>query len=397
MMRCLWITRQDPRSADSGELIYTQGLLQSLSRTPGIDLHVLAHSAEHPNPAARDGIRWHLPGPTPPKRALGVISRLPGDADRLGNPMMRAELRSLLVTTPWDWIVIDQAACGWALDEIPAGFHGRIAYIAHNHEATVRAEVASDQSGSLPLRMALRRDAAKYARLERAIVERADLVTAITPRDQAAFLREFPGKQSVVLPPGYDGHIPAGDTRPIDPDTPRRVVLAGTFLWIAKRRNLEHFLAAAADPFRLAKIDFLVVGKADPAYFERLAGEYPWARFHANVPSMDPWLEYARIGLIPEALGGGFKLKALDYIFRGLPLASVEDALSGLPLVPGADAITATNPAALANAVARCINEDAFLNLAARSALAKCRHAFDWEGRGRLLAEYLHYPASQAA
>jgi len=398
MMRLLWITRQDPRAADSGELIYSQGLLKSLATEPGIELQVLAHSAENSTSGSRDDIRWHLPGPTPPKRALGVISRLPGDADRLGNPTMRAELRSLFITTDWDWIIIDQAACGWALNEIPPGFGGRIAYIAHNHEATVRPQVAADQSGSLPLRIALRRDATKYARLERNIVKRADLVTAITPRDQAAFRSDFPNKEVIALRPGYDGPIPTGETRPIDRETPRRVVLAGTFLWIAKRRNLEHFLDVAADPFRRAEIDFLVVGKADPAFFERLSKQHPWARFHSNVPSMDPWLEYARVGLIPEALGGGFKLKALDYIFRGLPLASVDDALSGLPLVPGTDAITATNPAALANGVARQINNLDFLNLAARSALTKCRLAFDWADRGRLLAMHLqsHSPVTSA-
>ncbi len=385
-MRCLWITRQDPSPADSGELIYSRGLLASLAAQPGIELHVLAHSAPAgPNIQTPPG-RWHLPGPTPPKRALGVISRLPGDADRLGNPPMRAELRSLLVTTNWDWIVIDQAACGWALDEIPTKHPARIAYVAHNHESSVRPQVAADQSGSLALRIALRRDAVKYARLECAIVKRSSLVTAITPRDQSAFRQQFPNRNVILLPPGHDGPIPPADPRPIDRHTPRRVVLAGTFLWIAKRRNLEAFLAASADPFLAAGIDFQVVGKADPAFFARLARQYPRVSFQPNVPSIHPWLTD---GLIPEALGGGFKLKALDYVFRGLPLAAVDEALSGLPLAPGSDAITAANPAALAHAVAAKIDDLPFLNLAARSALAKCRHAFNWADRGARLAEAL--------
>ena len=75
MMRCLWITRQDPRPVDSGELIYSRGLLASLSACDGIELQVLAHSGDRPAAEPIDRIRWHLPGPTPPKRALGVISR----------------------------------------------------------------------------------------------------------------------------------------------------------------------------------------------------------------------------------------------------------------------------------------------------------------------------------
>ena len=40
---------------------------------------------------------------------------------------------------------------------------------------------------------------------------------------------------------------------------------------------------------------------------------------------------------MPEELGGGFKLKALDYVFHGLPLAILDDSAAGLPLDAGAD------------------------------------------------------------
>jgi glycosyltransferase involved in cell wall biosynthesis len=395
-MRCLWITRQDPRPANSGELIYSHGLLRALATTKGLELHALAHGgARGKSPDADAGIRWHLTGPPPPKRLLGVFSHLPGDADRLGNPPMRAALRRLLAEKPWDWVIIDQAACGWALDEIPSGSHARIAYIAHNHEAGLRRMVASHDGGSAVLKVALKADAAKYARLENRLVTRADLVTAITPRDADEFRRSHPGCRILVLPPGFEGEIPPSDPAPIDDSTPRRVVLAGTFQWIAKRRNLEEFLAAAAAPFQAAKIAFVVAGKADPAYFERLAKLHPWASFHANVPSMEPFLKGVRIGLIPEALGGGFKLKALDYIFRGLPLASIDAALSGLPLDPERDTITASDPASLATAVVGKIDALDFLNQAARSALAKCRRSFDWADRGTSLADALiHSPQS---
>lgn len=389
-MRCLWITRQDPRAADSGELIYTHGLLHSLSGQGGIELHVLAHSGADDAPDRGGEIHWHLAGPPPRKRLRGIFSHLPSDADRLGNPTMRGMLRDMLAENPWDWIVIDQAACAWALDEISAETPARIAYIAHNHEASLRPEVASYQGGSLPLRIALRKDAAKYTRLENSLVARASLVTAITPRDASEFQRAFPQCRIVVLPPGYDAAlIPASYPPPIDVATPRRVVLAGTFQWIAKRRNLEDFLAAAAVPFQAAGIEFVVVGKADPPYFQRLSQLYPWVRFHANVPSMEPYLVNTRIGLIPEALGGGFKLKALDYIFRGLPLASIDAALSGLPLVPGTDTISAMDPTTLAAAVAKHIDSLEFLNTAAHSAFAKCRDAFHWSDRGTSLAQAL--------
>ncbi|WP_367874360.1 glycosyltransferase [Luteolibacter sp. Populi] len=389
-MRCLWITRQDPRPANSGELIYSLGLLRSLAAQPGVEITVLAHRATRAD-GEEPPITWDLHGSIPNGRLKSLLSALPGDAYRLGNPVQRQGL-SFLLEKAWDWVIIDQAACAWALGMIPAGT--KVLYLAHNHEAAVRRQVAGDRGGSFPMRMALKWDALKYARMEGMLARRANLISAITPRDAEAFRREAPGVPVFVLPPGYSGPIPAGRARTIDPETPRRVVLAGAFEWLAKRRNLEAFLHAAAEPFQAAHIGFQVVGKADPAWFAALAKQFPWASFQANVPSVAPYLDAARIGLIPEALGGGFKLKALDYIFRGLPLASVEAALSGVPVDPHSEAIAAPDPAALAAAVAAKIDDLEFLNHAASRALDACRSAFRWEDRGVTLAAALRDPAS---
>jgi glycosyltransferase involved in cell wall biosynthesis len=387
-MRCLWITRQDPRAADSGELIYTLGLLRSLAVQPGVEITVLAHKATK---ATEDGpaVRWELHGTIPSGRLKSLPAKLPGDAYRLGNAVQREAL-SRLLKEKWEWVVIDQAACAWALDLLDPG--QKVMYLAHNHEASVRKQVAGDRGGSLPMRMALKWDAWKYARMEGALARRANLISAITPRDAEAFAIDAPGVPIFVLKPGYGGEIPEGPPRAITAETPRRVVLAGAFEWLAKRRNLESFLRAAAEPFQAAKIGFQVVGKADPAWFAVLAKQYPWASFQANVPSVTPYLDQARIGLIPEALGGGFKLKALDYIFRGLPLASVEAALSGVPVDPRSEAIAASDPASLAEAVAARIDDLPFLNHAAAKALENCRSAFRWEDRGAILARALENP-----
>jgi hypothetical protein len=387
-MRCLWITRQDPRPADSGELIYTLGLLTSLAVQPGFEITVLAHEPAKPCDGGPP-LTWLLHGSIPAGRLKSLASSLPADAFRLGNPIQRAALGRLLEHN-WDWIVIDQAACAWALPMIPQ--EAKVAYIAHNHETEVRRQVAADGTGSLPMRLALNWDARKYGRMEAKLCRRADLITAITPRDAAAFRGEAPGTPVCVLPPGYGGEIPAGPPREITAGTPRQVVLAGAFEWLAKRRNLEAFLKAAAGPFQKAKIRFQVVGKADPEWFAALARQHPWADFTANVPSVGPYLDGARIGLIPEALGGGFKLKALDYIFRGLPLASVEAALSGVPVDPLTEAIAAPDPEVLALDVAAKIDDLAFLNHAARSALEACRDAFHWVDRGATLGRALENP-----
>lgn len=387
-MRCLWITRQDPRPSDSGELIYSRGVLRSLAAASDFQITVLAHRPPHPGDETDPELHWELHGWIPKKKLGCLLSSLPSDASRLGNKLMRAAFEALAQEGHWDWVIIDQAACGWALSHLPHRGGPRVAYIAHNHETSVRKEVASAQGSSPLIRTALEFDAWKYGRLEQAICDRADLITAITPRDQELFRRMAPEKPVIILSPGYQGPmVPTPPT--ISESTPRRVILAGAFEWLAKRRNLETFLAAAENPFRAANIHFVVAGKADATYFADLAKRHPWAEFHANVPSIDPYLTHTRVGLIPEALGGGFKLKALDYIFRGLPLAAIETALSGLPIEADTNTITAKDPASLAYAIAARIDNFDFLNTAAKCALDQCREAFRWPDRGAILAQAL--------
>jgi hypothetical protein len=286
-MRCLWITRQDPRPADSGELIYTLGLLESLAAQPGIELTVLAHEPAKPCEGGPP-VAWQLHGSIPAGRLKSLASPLPADAFRLGNRIQRRALARLLERS-WDWIVIDQAACAWALGMIPRD--QRIAYLAHNHETEVRRQVAADGGGSLPMRLALRWDSLKYGRMEKRLCQRADLITAITPRDAAAFRGESPGTPVRVLPPGYGGPIPAGPPREISADTPRQVVLAGAFEWLAKRRNLETFLHAAAGPFGQAGIGF--------EKLHRMPEAHPLAFHHpVNRPATHPTAE-----AVPQVLG----------------------------------------------------------------------------------------------
>lgn len=386
MKHFLWITRQDPRPADSGEFIYSLGLIRALAATKTMRLTVLAHQAA-PSELEIPHVNWVLPSPVPAKSLLSLFSNRPSDAHRLAGNAIQDALKEQLAKHEFAGAIIDQAANGWALDQLPPELP--LLYLSHNHEAVVRNEIASSQEGSLPLRFALRHDASKYAALERRLCAAAKAICAITPRDEKNFRLEFPDKDYYQLPPGFEGDIPEAPLRPMTEAIPRRVVLAGTFGWIAKRRNLEAFLQDAAEPFQQADIQFHVVGKAAPEYFGGLAKRFPWARFIPNVPSMEPHLRDARIGLIPEALGGGFKLKALDYVFHGLPLASIESALSGLPLTPGEHVIAAGTTADLAREVTAKVDNLDFLNQAAQGALDQCRHSFHWADRGQTLATAL--------
>jgi len=401
-MKCLWLTRKYPRPANSGELIYSDGLIRSLARA-GADLTVLAHdndeapvgdggdSSVHVD---EDGVEWRLGAPDLGSRVASLFTGYPGDSWRLKNGGPEKALVVALAEESWDAIVVDHAAIGWALRPIRAqrrrdgiGDDPAVVYVSHNHEARIRREIARQSPAGWPKRLALQYDAEKYARQEEDLCREADLVTAITDTEVAAYREQFPTGDYLTLSPGYDG--PTFPEREITERTPRRVIMSGSFEWIAKRINLERFLERAAEPLAAAGIELQIVGKTDETFRAAMRQRFPGVDFVGRVPEMTPFLLESRLGLIVEEFGGGFKLKTLEYIFHGLPLAGLDRAVDGLPLESPQHILLTPDTPSLVAGIENVIDDIGRLESMRRRSLEICNVAFRWEDRGRKLLERL--------
>lgn len=396
-MRCLWLTRKYPRPANSGELIYSDGLVSSFADT-GVELTVIAHdNDERPVGDGSDastyrdgqGVEWRLGSPVLGGRLGSLATRWPGDTYRLRARGPGAAVTEALEHEAWDAVIVDHAAMGWVLPELCRHRRGsrkpKLVYLSHNHEARVRRDVARQAGGPLPRRLALRWDAEKYARQEEALCERADLVTAITDCEVRAYRERFPDQRYLVMTPGYRG--PRHPDHVLTAETPRRVVMSGSFEWIAKRLNLESFLDEAAATFAGAGVELQIVGKTDEAFRQAVAARHPTVDFVGKVPDVSPYLLEARLGLIIETLGGGFKLKALDYLFHRLPLAGLRHAVEGLPHESPGEVLLADTLPGLIGEVIAAVDDLPRLNRMSALAYRKCEAEFDWADRGRRLRE----------
>lgn len=399
-MKCLWLTRKYPRPSNSGELIYSNGLIRSFAGA-GVDLTVLAHDNEEEpvgdgtdrsHHTDEDKVEWRLGTPELGSRFASLFTRYPSDSWRLKNGGPERALVEALRTEHWDAIVIDHAAVGWALGPIrnqrtAGGIQSDpvLVYVSHNHEAKIRREIARNSTAPFPKKLALQYDAEKYARQEEELCREVDLVTAITEAEVAAYREQFPNQRYLSLTPGYDG--PVHGRRTIGEEIPRRVVMSGSFEWIAKRLNLELFLEKAATPFEELGIELQIVGKTDEAFRMEMIRRFPAVDFVGRVPEMEPYLLNARMGLIVEEFGGGFKLKTLEYIFHGLPLGGLAHAVEGLPLSSPEELLLTPDTESLIAGIGRIIDDFEQLNRMRERSLEVCEKAFRWEDRGRKLAD----------
>lgn len=223
----------------------------------------------------------------------------------------------------------------------------------------------------------------KAARLEHRLVDAADLVTAITEDDAQQYLARRPDRRVEVLTPGYAGGHGAG--RRITDATPRRAVIVGSFDWIAKRMNLEQFVAVADPLFAAHGAELQVIGSAEESFLNRMRRNASATQFTGRVDDVLAFMCNARIALVAERHGGGFKLKVLDYIFNRMPILALSGSVAGVPLRHDDGILLYEDYESLARGVLQVIDDCDRLNQLQDRAYAACRDQFDWTSRGERL------------
>jgi glycosyltransferase involved in cell wall biosynthesis len=384
-MHCLWLVRTDPGAKDNGESLYSAGLIESMSAA-GAEVEVMCLSSGPPNgprPAVARLV-WHPVTGSESPRWRSILSALPHVAHRCATPEMRKAMGVLMNGGAWDAVVIDGLSMGWAAGIMPAdGRRPRTVHVSHNHEESTRVAVADNLPNTSPYKLLAMADARKARRLERMLADTVDLVTAITPADRDLFASTRNGRPILVLPPGYSGRRVAA--RAVTAALPRRATIIGSYGWIAKQLNLREFLDVAVPIFARAGVEIRVVGGGDPAFLARIRRRFSSVTITGRVSDLAPELQAARIAVVPERLGGGFKTKLPELVFNRVPIAAHWNALGGIPLGAGKSVLAYPDYASLAHGVVSAIDDFDRLNRLQESAYAACAALFDWDTRGRAL------------
>lgn len=384
-MKVLWIAREIPFPADSGDRIYTGQMVRAFGQANGSVTFVGIADQATGAPPDDASVTWTtVPGPRH-RMPRALLSTWPLVAAVHATAAYRARLDALFAER-WDAIVFDHYASGWALQRFLASPQGRspqrpvTVYLAHNHEERVLRAIAAGSDASLVRRLGFWQNWFKVRAMERYMVNQVDLVTAITQEDADSFAAQRPGLRTIVLTPGYNGAVSL--PRQIHAGMPRHVIMVGSFQWAAKQENLRQFLRIADPVFARNNIVFDVVGSVPDALRAELEPTLQATRLHGFVDDPGPLFDGARIALVPEAIGGGFKLKFLDYLFRRMPVATLTDAVAGLPAELRAEMIQSDTLAQLADAVVAQIDQVAHLDGLQQRAFAVAGSLFQWRDRG---------------
>lgn len=387
--KLLWLARAIPLPLDAGDRIYTARFAQAVADI-GADVHFLGLAdSDRPLASVQDAlgaaVKWEaIRSPLePPWRA--VAHTLPLVSVRHATRAYLDRISNLVRAAQYDAIILDQYAMGFALPVISRESSKRpaIVHIAHDFETEVTRDIARNYRDNLLVKLALHENARRTAALERRLTLDSDLIVAISDADAARFRALKPGREIMVARPGFSA--PVLRERVIDARVPRRAVILGSYRWLAKQMNLSQFLEIADPIFAEANIGVDIIGDISPEFQREWAPRLRASHFHGFVEDVQKLMQSARVALVVEATGGGFKLKVLDYVFSRLPVAALTSSVAGQEEVVAKHFHRADTIEELAAGVVRLVDDLEALNTMQNGAFAAAENRYSWPENAKAL------------
>lgn len=167
--------------------------------------------------------------------------------------------------------------------------------------------------------------------------------TVVTSDDEAERFRALYGQEPVVVPSAIPP--PAHVAEPAS--APRDVVWLGDHRYAPNADGLVRFASQAWAPLGESGARLLVAGRdPSPAVSELTA--LPGVEILGFVDDLGALLARARAAVAPVWEGAGIKMKTLELMGAGLPVAGTPVAFEGIAVAHGTDGLVADDPAGLA-------------------------------------------------
>jgi glycosyltransferase involved in cell wall biosynthesis len=396
MAQILFLTQVLPYPLNTGAKIRAYYVLRQLTQRH--DVTLVSFVREDDDPAFVEHLETFCRAvhPVPMKRswwrdlrALAVAGLTGRSAiivrDQIGE--MHTKLERLMHTDRFDVVHADQTSMVQYALFARAQAHGQPKLILDAHNALYRIPRRMARHESNPLkRLLLQREARALARYEARAYRRFDHVVFVTEQDREA-LSTLAARNDDA-----DGESElSSDVIPIcvDPEvkplvervqSPRAVTHLGTMFWPP---NIEGTLWFAWEVFpqvleEAPRAQFVVVGKDPPREVRTLPMHVRNVEVTGYVPDPKPYLAETAVFIVPLRAGGGMRVKIVDAWCWGVPIVSTSIGAEGIAVEDGRNILIADTPAAMAEAVARVLDERALGERLRENGRQWVKQRYDW-------------------
>lgn len=297
-------------------------------------------------------------------------------------PGMYARLDALCAEQRFDLVHVDHAHMTMYGEHLQRRYGLPYLLREHNFETTIYRRLV-EQSRFFPTRLYFRMQAARLYRFEARAVSFPDVVAAITP-EEAEYLASpsvRPAPIIRVIPAGVDPER----VRPFDTDPEAaHVVVIGPLTWAANVDAAAWFateiwprIAAAVPGARCT-----IAGAHPPRRLLRMAS--PRLDFPGFVEDYDALLASATVMAVPLRVGGGMRLKLLEFFAREKAVVSTTVGAEGNAGRDGEHYLRADAPDAFAAAVVALLRDEARRRALGTAARALVERVYSWDHIGGL-------------
>jgi glycosyltransferase involved in cell wall biosynthesis len=169
----------------------------------------------------------------------------------------------------------------------------------------------------------------------------------------------------LIAEPGLSHAVPDKESAPasaVPLEQRRGIVFLGSFRHLPNVGAVEFLckeIVPRLNPALTARHPIYIVGEGLDDSVCRLGEGLHQVRMVGWVPSVAPYLERARLSVIPLRFGAGTKRKLLQAVMTGTPTVSTSIGVEGFDLRDGEDVLVADDPATFADAICRLLEDDA--------------------------------------
>jgi glycosyltransferase involved in cell wall biosynthesis len=255
----------------------------------------------------------------------------------------------------------------------------------HNYETLIYERFAANEKN--PLKKLVATIHGRRLRKEEASFFRAfDAVIPITPQDEALMRREVPEATYYTIPAGVD----LADFQPTqEPEVPNSILWIGGINW---RPNLDaiEFFAKEIFPLVVKVIPdatFDVVGENTDSLQHLVNSGVNKIRLHGRVPDIHPYLARSAVMVCPLRVGGGMRLKLLDFFAAGKAVVSTRIGAEGNAAEDGKHLLLRDDPESFAEAVIALLRDGARRKQLGENARALVEQEYSWDSIGKRFCE----------
>ena len=257
---------------------------------------------------------------------------------------------------------------------------------SHNHEYQVQEERWKAMGNPLR-RMFLRHMTNNLIRYEKEVLDKVDVVVAISDNEADGYRKwGYSGPMHVA---SYGIDSTAAEKQPLlslRDDSPVRLFHVGAMDWKPNEEGIDWFIKSVWPTLlsRHPHIEFHLAGKGlAPSRY----GDVQGVINHGEVPDSDAFAAERDLLVVPLLRGAGIRVKIVQALAKGIPVATTTKGVQGLGLGNG-DGIAWDSPDSLADCISDIVRQPEKLESLGKQGMDIAKTRFDRRIIARSLMDF---------